>query len=1069
MKAGLEKKMEAGQERMERVQEEMKDLIRAGKEEMRTHVESQVKGIKDHVDGCIGRMEEEVQDVKGKIEEVQGEVHMKIEEVKSEVQEKMSDLERRLSDLETRPNNVPANSELMYSRPTVKPLTFDGLTSWTVFKTQFNVVSSTNGWTDFVKASQLVASLRGSAAEVLQGIPADKLTDLTTIEKALESRFGDSHLTQFYRTELKTRRQKPEESLQVLAADVERLMSLAYAECPPDVRESLAAQYFIDAIRDEDTQHSTRLMDAKDLKSALAYSMKYEAARTVSKTSRHARSMEIEDNNSRERDDKLESLFNRLEKLLSSSVDGKKNTPQRKSSVTCWRIYVADITDPCILGLDFLQKFNFTVDLEKNEIRTGGEEIPLFSASVQHSKSCSVLAKKRTIIPARSECLIQGVPEVPGQFRYAVTDFPSQASQKGLLVAATLVDMEMEAIPVRVLNLNNKPKILDKGDVIATCEPVVDIVARPPEFSGAQHLPSTLENFQILNEEQRTAVRKLLNEFQNLFSTCDADVGRCNMTQHRINTGDHPPIKQYPRRLPLARKEEADHLVKEMVDNGIIEESSGPWASPIVLVKKKDGSTRFCVDYRKLNEITKKDSYPLPRIDDTLDALNGSQWFTTLDLKSGYWQIEIRPEDREKTAFTTGQGLWQFKVMPFGLCNAPATFERLMETVLRGLSSEACLVYLDDIIIVGRTFEEHLNNLRKVFQRLQKANLKLNLKKCRFFQKEVTYLGHVISAEGVKTDPEKIKAVVDWPRPETVHDLRSFLGLCTYYRRFVKNFSTIAKPLHKLTEAKSNFNWTEECEKSFNSLKQALTSSPILTYPRTDKDFILDTDASNEGIGAVLSQNIGNEERVIAYFSKSLGKPERNYCVTRKELLAIVKSIEHFHHYLYGRKFLLRTDHASLRWLLNFKEPEGQIARWIQRLQEYDFEIQHRKGTSHGNADALSRRPCKESCKQCTNAEKKFGMERDISVKVVTTTTVDPWSSCEIQKAQLEDPAIKPILEKKLNSAERPSWQEIAPESPATKRYWALWDSLYLKDGVLYRKWESDDGNSCRWQLILPK
>ncbi|GBM26318.1 Retrovirus-related Pol polyprotein from transposon 297 [Araneus ventricosus] len=399
------------------------------------------------------------------------------------------------------------------------------------------------------------------------------------------------------------------------------------------------------------------------------------------------------------------------------------------------------------------------------------------------------------------------------------------------------------------------------------------------------------------------------------------------MTQHRINTGDHPPIKQYPRRLPLARKEEADNLVKEMVDNGIIEESSGPWASPIVLVKKKDGSTRFCVDYRKLNEITKKDSYPLPRIDDTLDALNGSQWFTTLDLKSGYWQVEIRPEDREKTAFTTGQGLWQFKVMPFGLCNAPATFERLMETVLRGLSSEACLVYLDDIIIVGRTFEEHLNNLREVFQRLQKANLKLNPKKCRFFQKEVAYLGHVTSAEGVKTDPEKIKAVVVWPRPDKIHDLRSFLGLCTYYRRFVRNFSAIARPLHKLTEAKSNFNWTDECEKSFNSLKQALTSSPILTYPRTDKDFILDTDASNEGIGAVLSQNTGNEERVIAYFSKSLGKPERNYCVTRKELLAIVKSIEHFHHYLYGRKFPLRTDHASLRWLLNFKEPEGQIAR----------------------------------------------------------------------------------------------------------------------------------------------
>ncbi|GBN43724.1 Retrovirus-related Pol polyprotein from transposon 297 [Araneus ventricosus] len=449
-----------------------------------------------------------------------------------------------------------------------------------------------------------------------------------------------------------------------------------------------------------------------------------------------------------------------------------------------------------------------------------------------------------------------------------------------------------------------------------------------------------------------------------------------------------------------------------MVDNGIIEESSGPWASPIVLVKKKDGSTRFCVDYRKLNEITIKDSYPLPRIDDTLDALNGSQWFSTLDLKSGYWQVEIQPEDKEKTAFTTRQVLWQFKVMPFGLCNGPATFKRLMETVLRGLTSDACLVYLDDIIIVGRTFQEHLNNI----------------------------------SDGVKTDPEKTKAVVDWPRPETVHYLRSFLGLCTYYRRFVRNFSAIARPLHKLTEARSNFNWTEECEKSFNSLKQALITSPVLTYPRTDKEFILDTDASNEGIGAVLSQKIGNNECIIAYLSKSLGKPERNYCATRKELLAIAKSIEHFHHYLYGRKFLLRTDHASLRWLLNFREPEGQIARWIQRLQEYDFEIQHRKGTSHGNADALSRRPCKESCKHCTNAEKKFGMETDISVKVLTTE--DAWSSSEVQKAQLEDSAIRPILERKLNSEDRPSWQEIAPESPATKRYWAL---------------------SCRWQLILPK
>ncbi|GBM36470.1 hypothetical protein AVEN_234846-1 [Araneus ventricosus] len=341
MKAGLEDKMEAGQEEMRSGQEILEQVMRSGQEEIKSqiqaHNESQVEEMKIHVGGCIRKIEEEVQCVKLKIDKVKNEVQRKIEESNCEVQEKIGNLERRISELEERPNYFPAGPEFISSRPTVKPLTFDGQTSWTVFKTQFDVVSFTNGWTDFVKASQLVASLRGSAAEVLQGIPADKLTDLTTVEKTLESRFGDSHLTQFCRTELKTRRQKPGESLQELAADVERLMSLAYAECPLDVRESLAAQYFVDAIRDEDTQHSTRLMDAKDLKSSLAYSTKYEAARTVSKTSRHVRSMETDNHTSRERDDKFEFFFNRLEKLLNGSVTGKKNTPRRNPNVTCWK------------------------------------------------------------------------------------------------------------------------------------------------------------------------------------------------------------------------------------------------------------------------------------------------------------------------------------------------------------------------------------------------------------------------------------------------------------------------------------------------------------------------------------------------------------------------------------------------------------------------------------------------------------------------------------------------------------------------------------------------------------
>ncbi|GFW57300.1 retrovirus-related Pol polyprotein from transposon 17.6 [Trichonephila clavipes] len=256
-----------------------------------------------------------------------------------------------------------------------------------------------------------------------------------------------------------------------------------------------------------------------------------------------------------------------------------------------------------------------------------------------------------------------------------------------------------------------------------------------------------------------------------------------------------------------------------------------------------------------------------------------------------------------------------------------------METVLGGLSYEACLVYLDDIIIVERSFEEHLKNIRHVLQKLKEANLKLIPSKCHLFRREVTYLGHIISAEGVGTDPDKISAVKDWNCPMDVHQLRSFFGLCTHYRKFVKNFSTIARPLHKLTEAKQKFIWTVDCNNSFNKLKDALTSAPILAYPEIGKQFILDTDASHESIGAALSQDIDGQEHIIAYFSKCLSKPERNYCVTRKELLATIKVVEHFHPYLYGQRFLLRTDHASLTWLLNFKNSEGQIARWIQRLQ----------------------------------------------------------------------------------------------------------------------------------------
>jgi hypothetical protein len=296
-----------------------------------------------------------------------------------------------------------------------------------------------------------------------------------------------------------------------------------------------------------------------------------------------------------------------------------------------------------------------------------------------------------------------------------------------------------------------------------------------------------------------------------------------------------------------------------MKKDGVFER---PWAAPIVLVRKKDGSTRFCVDYRKLNNVTRKDSYPLPRIDDTLEALSGATWFSSLDLKSGYWQVGVHPEDREKTAFTTGRGLWQFRVMPFGLCNAPATFERLMERVLAGLPLSVCLVYLDDNLIPARSFDDQIQNLRSVFIRLRGANLKLSPKKCTLFKRQLKFLGHIVSKNSVATDPEKLEAVKSWPTPTNVSEVRRFLGLCSYYRRFVTNFADIARPLHQCTEHARRFDWNEEMEKAFADLKKALVEAPVLGYPDPDGHFILDTDASAYSIGAVLSQIQHGEEKV---------------------------------------------------------------------------------------------------------------------------------------------------------------------------------------------------------------
>ena len=465
----------------------------------------------------------------------------------------------------------------------------------------------------------------------------------------------------------------------------------------------------------------------------------------------------------------------------------------------------------------------------------------------------------------------------------------------------------------------------------------------------------------------RENIRDLLYEYSEVFSKDEWDLGWTDVVTHTIDTGDTKPIRQQMRRYPPAHLVAIDKQINDMRKQGIIEPASSPWASNIVLAKKKDGTLRCCIDFRQVNDATKKDAYPLPRTDACLDAMSGCSYFSTFDLRSGYHQVKLQPEDSDKTAFITRRGMFKFKTMPFGLCNAGATFQRLMDLVLTGLNLEVCLVYLDDILVFSKTADEHLDRLIQVLKRLKEANLKLKPSKCKLMQREVAFLGHIVSGAGISTDPEKVRLIKQWPVPQDVRQLRGFLGLTGYYRRFVEDYALIATPLHNMTKKNCPFKWDAECHAAFEKLKHALSSPPILAMPDEVGTFTLDTDASESSIGAVLSQVQGGLERVIAYAGRKLSRNEQNYCVTRKELLAVVYFTKHFRQYLLGRKFVIRTDHAALSWLRKTPEPLGQNSRWLELLGEYEFDIRHRSGTKHGNADALSRHPClnKPSCTAC--------------------------------------------------------------------------------------------------------
>ena len=538
-----------------------------------------------------------------------------------------------------------------------------------------------------------------------------------------------------------------------------------------------------------------------------------------------------------------------------------------------------------------------------------------------------------------------------------------------------------------------------------------------------------------LSLEEQKSLTDLILMYSDVFALDAGELGTTDVVNHTINTGDNPPIKQPLRRTPFALREKVDELVREMLSHGVIQQSKSPWASPVVLVSKKDGGLHFCIDYHQLNRVTKLDEFPLPRIDDTFDQLAGAKYFTTLDLASGYWQVAMDPADQEKMAFSTYSGLYEFRKMPFGLVNAPATFQRLMEVVLAGLAREVCLVYLDDVLVMGKTLEEHNENLAKVLDRLCTVGLHLKPKKCSFAQLEVEYLGHVVSADGVRTDPKKSKAVSDFPTPLNVKDVRSFVGLASYYRKFIPSFSKVAGPLHALTKKDVAFVWTPQCQSAFEKLKQLLMTAPLLVYPHFDRPFMLETDASGAGLGAVLAQRQDDGlVKPVAYTSRSLQTHEKNYGITELEGLAVVWAVKQFRHYLYGLKCQVYTDHEALKALLNTPCPSGKLARWGMALQELDVEIFYRPGKRNSNADALSRAPLPE-----------VGVD-GAPYGIVSAVTVGgkDVQSPELATLQREDPQLMEVI----------TFLEtgVLPAEEKSARSLVLSQSQYvIEDGILYR------------------
>ena len=654
--------------------------------------------------------------------------------------------------------------------------------------------------------------------------------------------------------------------------------------------------------------------------------------------------------------------------------------------------------------------------------------------------------------------------------------------------------MDME---VNLTNLTTNTITISPKMIVCEMQPVeIENLHDNRENDDLEHIWKEVHLNLTLPTEEQLQLKELLKKHEDIFSRSETDIGHCDLIKHRIDLTDEIPFKQRHRRIPPNMIDEVRRHLEQLIASGVITKSKSPWCSNSVLVRKKNGKLRMCVDYRMLNKRTVKDAYCLPRIEDVFDVLNSSSIFSVVDMKSGYHQVEMEESHKERTAFTVGPlGFYEYQKMPFGLSNSPATYQRLMEECLGDLNMKICVIYLDDLIIFSDTFEQHLERLDIVLNRLRECNLKLSADKCFFLQDRVKFLGHVVSANGVETDPEKIEKVKNWPRPSNPDELRSFLAFAGYYRRFVKDFSKITRPLNELlppttTKKKSkkkdhpDWKWTSKEEETFQTLKNILTNPPVLAYPDFDSPFELHIDACGSGLGAVLYNIQDGQKKVISYASRSLSKSEKNYSAYKLEYLALKWGVtEKFSDYLTGTHFTVLTDNNPLTHVLTSAKLDATGQRWAAALGQYDFDLIYRPGIKNTDADEMSRYPHHklESDNTLIKLDNKTVKAICNSMHTIPLIEVLPAAGINIVEATdtpgetLAQIEVREIRKKQRDDPLIGRWLRAAidkkiPDKMLCKEDFAMrkqFDHLKVSRGVLYR--EVQENEEIISQIVLPE